>query len=74
MKYSIIIKQIVATIFLIIFIAPNIESQTRKIKRPKSKVGISSVDSFVQESFDLYDKVYKPVVHYDLKEKSCPYY
>ena len=34
------------------------EAQTKKIKRPKSRVGIHSVDSFVQESFDLYDKVY----------------
>ena len=33
-------------------------AQTKKIKRPKSKVGISSVDSFVRESFDLYDKVF----------------
>ncbi len=33
-------------------------SQTKKVKRPKSKVGISSVDRFVQESFDIYDKVY----------------
>ncbi len=38
---------------------PNLEAQTKKIKRPKSRVGIGSVDSFVQESFDLYDKVYK---------------
>ncbi|MDN3493805.1 OmpA family protein [Winogradskyella bathintestinalis] len=36
-----------------------IEAQTKKIKRPKSKVGISSVDNFVQTSFNLYDKVYK---------------
>ena len=35
------------------------EAQTKKIKRPKSTVGISSVDNFVRESFDLYDKVYK---------------
>ncbi len=34
-------------------------SQTKQIKRPKSRVGISSVDRFVQESFDIYDKVYK---------------
>ena len=32
--------------------------KTKKLKRPTSKVGIASVDSFVQESFDLYDKVY----------------
>ncbi|RKE92019.1 OmpA family protein [Ichthyenterobacterium magnum] len=35
------------------------QAQTKKIKRPKSTVGISSVDNFVRESFDLYDKVYK---------------
>ncbi|WP_460219833.1 OmpA family protein [Psychroserpens sp. MEBiC05023] len=38
---------------------PFTEAQTKKIKRPKSRVGVSSVDTFVQESFDLYDKVYK---------------
>ena len=37
---------------------PIIEAQTKKIKRPKSRVGISSVDTFVGESFNLYDKVY----------------
>ncbi|APY08920.1 hypothetical protein BWZ20_11675 [Winogradskyella sp. J14-2] len=44
-------------IFLII--TPTLDAQTKKIKRPKNRVGITSVDSFVQESFDLYDKVYK---------------
>ncbi|GAB1857052.1 hypothetical protein MHTCC0001_18880 [Flavobacteriaceae bacterium MHTCC 0001] len=34
-------------------------AQTKRIKRPKSHVGITSVDQFVQESFDIYDKVYK---------------
>ncbi|WP_396601953.1 hypothetical protein [Algibacter sp. R77976] len=42
-----------------VFITPNIESQTKQLKRPKSNVGISSVDTFVHESFDVYDKVYK---------------
>lgn len=41
-----------------LLIALPVTAQTKKIKRPKSKVGISSVDSFVKESFDLYDKVY----------------
>jgi len=39
----------------------NLEGQTKrskKLKRPTSRVGIASVDSFVGESFDLYDKVY----------------
>ncbi|WP_299228670.1 OmpA family protein [uncultured Psychroserpens sp.] len=44
--------------FLLLHI-PLAEAQTKKIKRPKSSVGISSVDNFVRESFDLYDKVYK---------------
>ncbi|WP_138433048.1 OmpA family protein [Winogradskyella algicola] len=44
-------------IFLII--TPTLDAQTKKIKRPKNRVGVASVDSFVQESFDLYDKVYK---------------
>ncbi len=30
----------------------------KKLKRPSSRVGINNVDTFVQESFDLYDKVY----------------
>ncbi len=59
MKYSINSAQIVISICLTLYIIPNIEGQTRKIKRPKSQVGIYSVDSFVKESFDLYDKVYK---------------
>ena len=42
-----------------VFINPNIEAQTKQLKRPKSKVGVSSVDTFVSESFDIYDKVYK---------------
>ena len=40
------------------FIIPNLEAQTKQIKRPKSRVGVSSVDTFVSESFDIYDKVY----------------
>lgn len=42
----------------IIFCFPDVISQTKKIKRPTSRVGITSVDRFVRESFDLYDKVY----------------
>lgn len=44
---------------LILFLFSWSEAQTKKLKRPKSTVGISSVDTFVQESFDIYDKVYK---------------
>jgi len=36
----------------------SIQAQTKKIKRPGSSVGIASVDNFVRNSFDLYDKVY----------------
>ena len=58
MKYTIVLKQIIITIGLVVFLAPTVASQTKKLKRPKSSVGISSVDRFVKESFDLYDKVY----------------
>lgn len=44
--------------FVIILSTPSANSQTKKIKRPTSRVGISSVDNFVKESFDIYDKVY----------------
>jgi|GEM_PF-441140 len=37
----------------------SLNAQTKKINRPKSTVGITSVDSFVGESFNFYDKVYK---------------
>ncbi|WP_111685396.1 OmpA family protein [Winogradskyella tangerina] len=43
----------------VLFILPSLDAQTKRIKRPKSRVGVGSVDRFVQESFDLYDKVYK---------------
>ncbi|WP_299114264.1 OmpA family protein [uncultured Winogradskyella sp.] len=59
MKYSTISKQILITFCLILFATPKLEAQTKKIKRPKSRVGVTSVDNFVRESFDLYDKVYK---------------
>lgn len=42
-----------------VFIIPNLEAQTKQLKRPKSRVGVSSVDQFVSESFNIYDKVYK---------------
>ena len=35
------------------------QKKTKRLKRPTSRVGISSIDTFVRESFDLYDKVYK---------------
>jgi outer membrane protein OmpA-like peptidoglycan-associated protein len=42
-----------------IFIGTTLEAQTKKLKRPKSRIGAASVDAFVSESFDIYDKVYK---------------
>ena len=36
-----------------------VEAQTKRLKRPSSRVGIASVDTFVRESFDLYNKVYR---------------
>lgn len=54
-----VIKRITVVICLIAFVTPNLNAQTKKLKRPKNRVGISSVDNFVKESFDLYDKVYK---------------
>ncbi|WP_034041517.1 OmpA family protein [Wocania ichthyoenteri] len=43
----------------LLFFISNAYAQTKQLKRPKNKVGISSVDNFVTQSFDLYDKVYK---------------
>lgn len=45
-------------IALLFFISLS-HAQTKQLKRPKSKVGLSSVDNFVTQSFDIYDKVYK---------------
>lgn len=35
-----------------------VQSQEKRLKRPSSRVGINSVDTFVRESFNLYDNVY----------------
>ncbi|MFD1160782.1 OmpA family protein [Hwangdonia seohaensis] len=43
----------------VFFIISHSYAQTKQLKRPKSKVNLSSVDNFVTQSFDLYDKVYK---------------
>ena len=49
-------------LFALSFIFPiqTLEAQkkSKRLKRPSSRVGISSVDKFVSESFNLYDKVY----------------
>ncbi|MEH6538153.1 MAG: OmpA family protein [Psychroserpens sp.] len=59
MVYKLSHSKFTLTILVVLFFIPLSYSQTKKIKRPKSNVGISSVDNFVRESFDLYDKVYK---------------
>ncbi|SER03792.1 hypothetical protein SAMN05421824_2858 [Hyunsoonleella jejuensis] len=43
---------------LFLFLIPNFEAQTKKLKRPNKGVGVSSLDRFVGESFDIYDKVH----------------
>ena len=45
--------------FIFLFIAPQLQAQTKRIKRPRGSIGVSSADRFVRESFDLYDKVYR---------------
>ncbi|MEM5566024.1 OmpA family protein [Psychroserpens sp. AS72] len=59
MFYKLSYSKFVLTLLVIVFFIPQSYSQTKKLKRPKSRVGISSVDTFVRESFDLYEKVYK---------------
>ena len=59
MKTSSSVCKFVCSLTLLFFVIPNIDAQTKKIKRPKSRVGITSVDNFVQNSFDIYDKVYR---------------
>lgn len=59
MKYSLFSKQLCLSVLLLMFVIPHVDAQTKKIKRPRSRVGISSVDNFVQKSFNLYEKVYK---------------
>ncbi|NNK88843.1 MAG: OmpA family protein [Flavobacteriaceae bacterium] len=49
---------IIVVLLTFILATPFTFAQTKKLKRPSSRVGISSVDRFVRESFDLYDKVY----------------
>ena len=47
------------SVLLILVTAHISEAQTKRIKRPRGSVGIRSIDNFVKESFDLYEKVYK---------------
>jgi len=48
----------IRVLLLFFFLGYCLQAQTKKIKRPSSRVGIGSVDTFAQNSFDLYDKVY----------------
>ena len=59
MNFSISLKQCLVACTLIFLMSPTLEAQTKRIKRPKSRVGVSSVDNYVRNSFDLYDKVYR---------------
>ncbi|WP_299336935.1 OmpA family protein [uncultured Psychroserpens sp.] len=59
MTENLAFKKMLLTSLVFVFFIPLSYAQTKKIKRPRSSVGISSVDNFVRESFDLYDKVYK---------------
>ncbi|WP_347924404.1 OmpA family protein [Pontimicrobium sp. SW4] len=52
------LSKITASLLFLLFFLSTIDAQTKEIKRPKSHVGVTSIDRFVQESFDLYDKVY----------------
>lgn len=56
----------IITICAFLLVSSSISAQTKKLKRPSSKTGISSVDNFVKSSFDLYEKVYR----YDAYAKS----
>lgn len=52
--------KLIYPLFILLFLTSGlIEAQTKRLKRPSSRVGIASVDKFVRESFDLYDKVYR---------------
>ena len=57
MKLSPILK-VALFLFGFLFISPLAQAQEKRLKRPSGRVGIYSVDTFVRESFDLYDKVY----------------
>lgn len=51
--------RIFLTTFIFLMIAPQLEAQTKRIKRPRGSIGVYSADKFVRESFDIYDKVYR---------------
>ena len=51
-------KNTLALLLSCLFIVQFSQAQKKKLKSPSSRVGITSVDAFVRESFNLYDKVY----------------
>ncbi|PWK18800.1 OmpA family protein [Maribacter polysiphoniae] len=57
MKHSLKLK-IAIILFGFLFLGHSAQAQEKRLKRPSGRVGIHSVDTFVRESFDLYDKVY----------------
>ena len=60
MKSSLkLISSLLVLIFLFSSLTIEAQKKTKRLKRPSGRVGISSVDTFVRESFDLYDKVYR---------------
>jgi len=50
--------KLVLFLFGFLFISHFVKAQEKRLKRPSGRVGIPSVDTFVRESFDLYDRVY----------------
>lgn len=57
------------TILLLVSIS---QVQTKNLKRPKKPIGIFSVNTFVSESFDIYEKAYK--YEWDENKNGCYQY
>lgn len=53
------VQRLACISMLFLLLAPTLQAQTKRIKRPHGSIGVSSADRFVRESFDLYDKVYR---------------
>jgi outer membrane protein OmpA-like peptidoglycan-associated protein len=58
MNSSFYSTKVVLLLVLSVLTIQSIDAQTKRIKRPSSRVGSTNIDKFVRESFDLYDKVY----------------
>ncbi|MEP2935865.1 MAG: OmpA family protein [Gilvibacter sp.] len=51
-----------STLFIICLLLTSsgmLAQKTKRIKRPSSRIGVYSADTFVRESFDIYDKTYR---------------